>query len=472
MAVGCSRFRPDLSAFADGTLSSKRWEQVCYHLAGCQDCRDEVAAISRVCSTLSSARTTAAPHAWAAKLEGIAGEHAEAPLYMAKGDGELPSSRRRRTRLAAQGSAALVAVMASVVVLAILIAPDPRRVTDPVGEAREQYSMSSSAININEAVGAVLLAYERGAQLGESVEYESRQLAQGRVVAPERAAELLLTAAQTDLSLSGIQRVWVSDGAGAFHTAEVHTQKVAGQGAQLEVFDARGTRFMSSFLPEFAAPSVRAPRSWEFHETLVANRHHDGRSVQLVAVDDTGPAAAWWFDENTGLLLWSERYDCSGAPTIAVGYTDLDLGSAEFDEGSLSQLIALQPATAHDAADWCRGLPRCPQEIAGLPLVAYSSSNRDADESINLVYSDGFETAVVGWSEGLIADGVTSRTDRSAGLPTVALWQWGPSVVSVTTNGSPQLVEDFRAALPRQEPYAPTLSDRIAAGLGRLMAIS
>ena len=40
----CERFRPDLSAFADGTLPPRRWEQVSYHLAGCARCRDEVAA--------------------------------------------------------------------------------------------------------------------------------------------------------------------------------------------------------------------------------------------------------------------------------------------------------------------------------------------------------------------------------------------------------------------------------------------
>ena len=57
------------------------------------------------------------------------------------------------------------------------------------------------------------------------------------------------------------------------------------------------------------------------------------------------------------------------------------------------------------------------------------------------------------------------------GLPTVALWQWGPSVVSVTTNGSPALVQRICDELPAQEAYAPSLMDRAATGLGRLVGV-
>lgn len=472
MAAGrCSRFQPDLSAFADGTLSPKRWEQVCYHLAGCEDCRAEVAEISRVCSTLSSCSRTGAPESLTARLEQIAGEHAEAPLYMSAGDGDLPSSRRRRTKWAAQGSAALLAVMASVVVLAILIAPEPVRLADPVGTAREQYSMSTSAISVNEAVGAVLLAYQRGADLGAPVSYEPRALGEAVPISPERAAAVLRTSAETDLTLSGVQRVWISDGAGLYHSADVRTRKVVGEGAQLEVFDARGSRFLSSFVPEFATRPVKAPEAWEFLESR-ESVELDGRQVnQLIAVGESGKAASWWVDVESGLLLWSERYDAMGGVSIAVGYTDLDLGSAQLDDANLTQLIALQPASSSQERGWCRGLPRCPQEVGGLPLVAYSSSERDGQESMNLVYSDGFDTAVVVWTEGLLDDGVTAQTDRTAGMPTVALWQWGDGVVSVTTSGSPSMLRDITEALPDEEPYAPSVLDRATTGLGRLVGL-
>lgn len=467
----CERFRPDLSAFADGTLAPKRWKEVAYHLAGCATCRDEVAAISTVCSTLSGCSRSAAPVSLTAKLESIAGEHAEAPLYMAAGVGELPSIRRRRTRLVVRSGAVLLAVMVSVAVLAVLVAPEPARLAHPVKSAREQYSMSSAAISVTEAVGAVLLAYERGADLGESSGYARRSRPHGgNELRPERAAALLRASTEADLTLTGVQRVWISNGEGRYRTADVHTTKVEGQGAQLEVMDARGDRFSSSFLPEFSARPVAAPERWRFTQGVLPEQVAGRAAVRLVASDGGGAVASWWVDATTGLLLWAERYDTTGEVILAVGYTQLSLGSAEFHEDSLTQLIALSPATASGTAGWCVGLATCPQEIAGLPLVAYSSSQRHGAASMNLVYSDGIETAVVGWAEGILGD-ETSHIDLTSGLPTVSLWQAGPAVVSVTTNGSPELLEAISSQLPAEEPYAPTLLDRAAAGLARLKGV-
>lgn len=469
----CERFRPDLSAFADGTLPPRRWEQVSYHLAGCSRCRDEVAAISKVCTTLSSCSRSSAPESLAARLESIAGDHAEAPLYMASGPGDLPSARRRRTRLAAQSGAAMLAVMVSAVVLAVLIAPEPARLADPVKSSRVQYSMSSSAINATEAVGAVLLAHERGADLGESVGYERRASPHGgAVVRTEEAADLLRASTESDLTLTGVQRVWISDGEGGFRTADVRTTKVEGQGAQLEVMDARGDRFSSSFLPEFAARPVAAPSRWSFTRGHLPEQVAGRAAVRLVASDDNGPVASWWIDAADGLLLWAERYDTAGEVVIAVGYTQLTLGTAQFREDGLTQLIALQPATSSGTSGWCVGLPTCPQEVGGLPLVAYSSSERDGATSMNLVYSDGIETAVVGWAQGVLGDDVTSRTDSASGLPTVSVWQSGPAVVSVATNGTPELLAAISRELPSEEPWAPSLLDRVTAGFARLVGVN
>lgn len=465
----CDRTRPDLSAFADGTLPPKRWEQVAYHLAGCRACSDEVAEISKVCSTLSLCRGSAAPDSLTARLESIAGEQAAAPLYMAAGGGELPSGRRRRVRRAAQSGAALLAMVVSVVVLAVLVAPEPVRLGDPIKAAREQYSMSTAAININEALGAVLLAHERGADLGEPTSYHRRAAPTGGVgVAAEAAAAMLRAATESDRTLTGLQRVWISDGEGRYRTADVRVTKVEGQGAQLEVMDARGDRFSSSFLPDFGARPVDAPSGWRFTVGTLPEQVAGRAAVRLVATDDGRPVASWWLDATTDLLLWAERYDSDRAVSLAMGFTQLSYGAAEFRDDGLTQLIALQPASASEATGWCVGPPRCPQTAGGLPLVAYSSTQRHGVTSMNLVYSDGFETAVVGWTEGILGDDVTSATDRSAGLPTVSVWQAGHAVVSVTTNGTPELVAAISRELPAEEPCVRTLGDRIVAGLTRL----
>ncbi|WP_353081259.1 anti-sigma factor family protein [Tessaracoccus lapidicaptus] len=466
----CDRIRPDLSAFADGTLPPRRWEQVSYHLAGCRGCRDEVAEISRVCSTLSLCSRSAAPETLTARLESIAGEHSGAPLYMASGPGDLPSTRRRRVRLAAQSGAALLAVMLSAVMLAVLVAPDPVRLADPVKAAREQYSMSTAAISSTEAVGAVLLAHERGADLGEPTSYARRAApGAGTRLTPEEAAALLRTATAADLTLSGVQRVWISDGEGRYRTADVRTTKVRGEGAQLEVMDARGDRFSSSFLPQFGATPVDAPDGWQFSLGTLPEQVAGRAAVRLVATDDGRAVASWWIDAVAHLVLWAERYDSAGAVSLAAGYTQLTLGSAEFHDDGLTQLISVQPASASQTEGWCVGPASCPLTLAGLPMVAYSSTERRGATSMNLVYSDGFQTAVVGWTDGVLGDDVTSQADQSAGLPAVNVWQSGPAVISVTTNGSPELMAAIREELPGEEPCVLTLRDRVAAGLVRLV---
>lgn len=472
MASCCARIRDDLSAYADDTLAPKRWEQVSYHLAGCAACRADLAAITSVCSELSRCReTSTAPDALAARLESIAGESAGMPLYMASGRGELPSARRTRTRRVAQGGVALLAVVMSAVVLAVLIAPDPARLTDPVKTAREQFSMSTSAVSVNEAVGAVLLASERGADFGQSVSYQQRGT-DGRLarISADRASRLLRGATESDASLTGTQKVWVSDGKGLYRTADVRTTKVAGEGAQLEVLDARGDRFMSSFLPAFGARPVEAPEEWTFSESVLPEQVGDRSAVRLLATVDGAPAAAWWLDTQTGVLLWTERYNGAGDVQLAMGYKDLHYGDATLSD-DITQHISLEPASASQTEGWCVGLPECPQEVAGLPLVAYSSSDRQGHRSMMLVYSDGFESAVVGWTEGVLEEGSGELVDQRAGAPTVALWQADEAVVWVTSNGSEQMIREIGEQLPQHAEHHASLLDRVRAGLGRLVPV-
>ncbi|MDO5500719.1 MAG: hypothetical protein Q4F67_13665 [Propionibacteriaceae bacterium] len=466
MAKGpCERYFPDLSAYADETLPPKRWEQVSYHLAGCERCRDEVAAISSVCSTLGSSRRSAAPETLAAKLESIAGEHAATPLYMAAGSGALPTARKRRARRAAQGGVALLAVMVSTIVLATLVAPGPTKLTDPIKAARMQFSRSLSAISVNEAVGAVLLAHERDADFGVPESYDPR-LAETRSVSisADEAASVLRRAADTDLNLTGVQRVWVSDGRQGYHVADVRTTRVVGYGAQLEVLDVRGNRFSSSFLPDIGARLVEAPPEWAYVRSATVEQIAGRDTIRVQANDGDHPAARWWVDAETGLMMWTERYDAHGRVSLAVGYRELKLDAAGFDQDAATQLISLQPASSSEAEGWCVGFERCPLELAGVPLVAHASS----EGSMTLVYSDGFDTAVVGWTQGVLGDGALAQTDRASGKASVEVWQSGGAVISVTCNCSADELSALMAELPGQQPYQRSLPRQILDGLGRL----
>ena len=199
------------------------------------------------------------------------------PLYMAAGTGELPSARRTRQRRVAQGSVALLAAVMSLVVIAVLVAPEPRRIADPIKAAREQFSMSASAVSVNEALGAVLLAFDRGADLGDPVSYTPLgQKSVDVVISPHRAAAWLRNA-DVDLDLTGTQRVWIADSEGHYRTADVRTTQVRGEGAQLEVLDTAGDRFSSSFLPQTIERPVEAPQRWRFAESLGAEPSLAGR---------------------------------------------------------------------------------------------------------------------------------------------------------------------------------------------------
>lgn len=471
-APNCERIRADLSAYVDDTLPRRRWEQVSYHLAGCPGCRAELTAISSVCSELSRChRTSTTPDALAARLESIAGEHAATPLYMASGRGDLPSARRLRTRRVTQGGVAFLAVVMSAMVLAILIAPEPSRIADPVKTAREQFSMSSSAVTVNEAVGAALLASERGADFGQSVSYRPRAADSQMVLVSDRwACDRLRQAAASQASLTGVQEVWVSDGQGLYRHADVRTTRAAGEGSELEVLDARGDRFMSTFLPALGTRTLEAPSGWSFYESLLPERVGDRSAIQLRAVVDGAPVAAWWLDDETGIVIWSERYDPSGGVSLATGFRDLRVGAVNLGH-DLVQQFSLEPVTSSQDEGWCVGLPTCPLEAAGLPLVAYASSDRQGSRSMTLVYSDGFNSAVVGWTEGVLADDILTLLDQRAGAPTVDVWQAGDAVIWVTSNGSAGLISEIGEQFPAASAHRSSLADRLIAGLERLVPL-
>ncbi|HMQ66458.1 MAG TPA: zf-HC2 domain-containing protein [Arachnia sp.] len=282
----CGRFRGDLSGYVDGTLPPKRVEAVRAHLGGCPGCADEVAALAAVCSQLSAWRASFAPDDLAERLSSIAGEQADQPLYLCGGPGELPSARRLMARRVAQTCVALLGSAAAIVIIAVLIAPEPPRLADPVRAARDHYMEARAA------------------------------------------------------------------------------------------------------------------------------------------------------------------------------------------ESATAQLASLPSATAadDDADDWCFGLPRCPYEVAGMPLVDYVPTIREGVSALNLIYSDGVHTAVVGWTEGRLEDGL-GGTDETEGLPTVAVWQCGDAVVFVASDGDEEMLSRIMAQLPEEEPYEENFLERVSAGLNRLIPV-
>lgn len=478
----CGRFREDLSAFADHTLTPRRWQEVGYHVVGCSECRDEVAEIKRVCSRLSDScavPTASAPQSLAARLERIAEGSSDAPLYMAAGaPGELPSRRRARGRRIRQGSIAGLGALATMFVLALMLAPDPPTVQNPVHMAREEYSLSITSISVNETIGSVLLAHERGAHQSDSVDLRPRASIVGSPfeISAEEAAETLSQTVGANLTYSGTQRVWISNGEGEFYANDVRVDVVAGEGSTLSVLDARGNEFVSWFVPTSGCCSSRGPSGWTFLE-YEGRDQVAGRWTKVIEARDIDNhlVSKWWVDTANGLVLWTERYNTFGEPTVVSGFTELNLDHARLAPGGIELTFMNVPATVQSepVQEWCAGLTYCPEKLAGMSLVAHSSSEADGLTTMRLVYSDGFRSISVCWTDGLLAaDGVTRVHDGTPGMPKVEVWQAGHGVVSVATNGGLAVLDRAVSALPAEEPFQPTLLERFRAGLARVGGIN
>ena len=469
----CERYRQDLSAFADETLSARRWEQVGYHVAGCPDCRKELAGIRSVRRTLQTPdeNPSSISRTLSERLHEIAGDHVDAPLYMAGGPRcALPSRRKRRTRRLLQSSTAILTVLASVLVIAFLVAPEPPTVSNAITQAREQFLLSTTALSVNEAVGAVLLAHERGAALGGPQHQSARST---MVSAPQRitratAAEMLKGDGTTH---SGVQRVWISDGEEGFHATDVQVDEMADEGTSLVVLDASGSRFMSWFVPATVCCQMDDGPPWSFWKYGGMDQVA-GRWANVIEARDAdgNRVARWWVDRDGGLVLWSERYDSDQKPTIISGFTSLTMGEAHLSDET-AELAGMDPVSSSGAKGWCRGLAHCPTSLGGLALVAHSSSDVRGGTSMQLFYSDGFRGLSVVWSEGQL-HGTTRLSDHTAGLPEVAVWQSGDGIVSVATNGSFDLIDEASQDLPGEHNWHPSVMERIGRGLARLVGIN
>lgn len=473
MAGGCAKYRDELSAFVDEMLPAKRWDTVAQHLAGCPLCREETVAIRELRSTLSHARTCSAPStSLASRLEAIAGDDRTQPLYLQHGDDTLPSRRRRRRRWALRGVAATAVLAVGLGTAAVTLAPEPRRVHDAVGDAREQFAMQSTAIHVQEAVGAVLLAHDRGAQLARVDGLEPAPAPDGvpLPISDAAADELLARAGGADVMVSGVQEVLVADADGGYWRSDVSINRVAGEGAELVVFDRTGNRFLSSFAPDFSPDEISAPERWDFatYASLVSVA---GRpATVLEARRGDAVVARWWLDVASGITLHSERFDPDGDPTIVVGYRSVRVGEAQLPD-ERTQLVSLSRATTSGSRGWCVGFSVCPYELAGLPLVAYSSTTARGERSMSLVYSDGVQTLTATWVEGVLGDGAAASAMAAAGLPSVEAWQAGRGVVAVTTDGPPRMLEESKERLPGPAAHRDSLWTRLGDGMARLAGL-
>ncbi|RRD51407.1 anti-sigma factor [Arachnia propionica] len=469
----CQRFTDDLSGLVDHTLSPRRLARVREHLESCADCRENLAAIRALRDRLSAGRVVApaAPSSLTQRLEGIAGGESDQPLYLTTGSSkDLLTRSQRLGRTLTRSGVATVVVLVTLLGLGLALGQEPTTLEDPVGSAREQYSQSIAAISVNEAVGAAMSARQRGMR-SAPVRVEPRAVVAGRPQPlSEEKALALLTGDRHRVSYSGTQRVWLGEVGDSYQVHDVGIDVVAGQGAGVTVRDDRGRVFLSWFVPALGCCDAAAEPGRRFHtyreQTVVA-----GRAARLVEAHRGDQVVArWWVDAEHDVVLWFERYDSRGVPVVVAGYVSIRFGETEIHHDEAAPQPMLQAATSADRDGWCRGLPSCPTHLAGLPLVAFATSDDTEAPWQRLVYSDGMRTVSVSWTSGVLPEG-TRVDDDSRGQPHVSAWQAGDGVISVATTDSRALLVRACGELPTEQEHRFSLADRIGSGWRRLLGI-
>jgi sigma-E factor negative regulatory protein RseB len=210
---------------------------------------------------------------------------------------------------------------------------------------------------------------------------------------------------------------------------------------------------------------------------LVAGRPAE----QVVAERENGaPAARFWIDAATGLLLRRDVLAVDGTLVRRSEFVQLDLGAA-----SPRHLPAMLPALggqplADSALDtWrARGWP-CPRVLGGLSLFDARTVPDSSDAVLHLSYSDGLSTVSVFVQAGRLDSAALAATTGAtvggqsmrarAGAPRELLWSSGGYVITVVADAPPETVAAVVAGLPHR-PALATGWSRVERGLARVVS--
>jgi negative regulator of sigma E activity len=206
-----------------------------------------------------------------------------------------------------------------------------------------------------------------------------------------------------------------------------------------------------------------------------------GRSATVVAAwRDGKPAARWWLDDQTGIVLWQELYGETGAVDLSFGFTSVVVSpTAQIMDHLPPRLVtpttttslSVSNVTGLAAAGWV-----CPPELSGMSLVRLRT-DRAADPSVLLlVYSDGVATIGVFEQHGRLGAGPTGSWDADLqayahhGPSQVATWQSGELVFTVVTDGPAEAFARAVVSLPHEHAKSPTTIDRVKEGWVTILA--
>ncbi|HZA04428.1 MAG TPA: zf-HC2 domain-containing protein [Propionibacteriaceae bacterium] len=495
----CAELAESRSAYVDGALDDAGREKLLAHLVGCAECRQDVAELRNVRDLLGRARSQPAPAAddLSARLISIAGLAATEPLWTRPflrsgqaGPPGLPSRRRARRVRTAAAAAAAAGTFAAAGVIGYVAAPSGQLavVHDPAGRAQAAFSDSLGQFPLaSDSLGAVMLvdagrltAYPATVRPAPSAAHRSLSAVEANH-AMARAVD-----SQHTVSYSGRQSFFVNRD-GQTMWAEIAVEARSGQGTEVEVLSHSGEQLVHGFSPaavssRFVDDDLLDLLGRNYTLTGVGGATVAGRSATEISAWSLGQRAArWWLDDATGIVLWQEVYDRSGAVALSVGFTSVNVTpAAEMMEHLPPRLLPATATTSLSVADvtWLESAGwTCGRNLSGLSLVRLHTDRASDPTAVQAVYSDGVATVGVLEQRGRLEGpppgtqwDPTLRAYVRHGASQTATWQADGIVVTVVTDGPADVLSRAVTSLPPERSSFPTSMDRVREGWASILA--
>ena len=236
------------------------------------------------------------------------------------------------------------------------------------------------------------------------------------------------------------------------------------------------------YLEAAAAPAPLSLLRSHYDVSLDRPGQVAGRPTRSLLLRRGGVTAArLWLDDATGLLLRREVYDAAGGTAAAMAFLDVTVGpEQDAVAGTVAPTARPGGVEAIRRSGWV-----CPDAIGagGSGLVLYDARTLSAATSgtpiMHLTYSDGLSSLSVFEQRGTLDPAAVQgyavmgtgsrRMHLRRGLPTQAVWQSGPTVVTVVSDAPAEQLADVVAAMPSTVPHTTARAGWMAAAAGAVL---
>lgn len=346
------------------------------------------------------------------------------------------------------------------------------------------------AVATRRATGALLLGLGGLAVIAAASPARADSSDPRAVAALERAVQ-----AAHELTYRGTQYVatYSSDGSSS---VALDVRHLAGRGSVITALSpdaAEGSVWSADArLPgtaELAVPGLDGGALQLLQQTYDLQLDEDQPLCVVARRQDGKPAARFWLDPSSGLLVRREVYDSRGRVVRSSALVDLKVSpvaTATAVPAAVPPALSLMAATSERrlSLDEVSALGRrgwvVPRVLPG-QLVLYDVRMHGSGDRavVHLGYSDGLTTmsvfeqrgrldraAVEGWQHTTVS-GATMWFDASA-VPTRAVWTSRGRVWTVLADAPVESIRDVVGQLPHDQPHHRGFWARIGHGLARL----